>query len=141
MSDKIHVSSGSPMEPIIGFCRAIRVERHIWVAGTAPIASDGSAAHVGDVYGQTRRCIEIAAEAIGKAGGSLDDVVRTRIMLTSIENWRDAARAHGDVFATIRPVATFVEVSRFIDPEWLVEMEFDCFISGNSAGDEKVGLP
>ena len=125
---RTNVGSGSPMEPEIGFCRAVRVGAHIAIAGTAPIAPGGGTAAPGDVYGQTRRCIEIIAAAIAEAGGSLEQVVRTRVMLVDIGQWREAARAHGEVFAHIRPVCTFVEVSRFIDPDWLVELEADAIV-------------
>lgn len=121
------VSSGSPLEPTIGFSRAMRTGPLIAVAGTAPIGPDGRTAHPGDVYEQTRACLAIASRAIEEAGGRLQDTVRTRIMLTDIERWREAARAHGEVFAEIRPACTFVGVSRFIDPEWLVEIEVDCY--------------
>jgi enamine deaminase RidA (YjgF/YER057c/UK114 family) len=120
------ISSGSPLEPQIGFSRAVRVGNLLAVAGTAPIAADGSVAAPNDVYGQTRRCLEIIAAAIDDASLSLDAVIRTRIMLTSIDTWRDAARAHGEYFSAIKPACTFVEVSRFIDPGWLVEVEADC---------------
>ena len=95
-------------------------------AGTAPIGDDSRTVGPGDVYAQTRRCIDIAEGAITSAGLSLDTVIRTRILLTDISRWREAARAHGERFASIRPVTTFVEVSRFIDREWLVEIELDC---------------
>ncbi|MEO6688684.1 MAG: RidA family protein [Dokdonella sp.] len=120
------VSSGSPLEPCIGFSRAVRVGCHLAVAGTAPIAPDGGVATPGDVYGQTRRCLEIVAQAIADAGLPLDSVVRTRIMLTDISRWEEAARAHGETFARIKPACTFVEVKGFIDREWLVELEADC---------------
>ena len=87
------VSSKSPLEPRIGFSRAVRVGRIVAVSGTAPFATDGSVACPGDVYGQTRRCLEIIAEAVVDAGLSLDTVVRTRIMLTDISQWEAAARA------------------------------------------------
>jgi enamine deaminase RidA (YjgF/YER057c/UK114 family) len=102
------------------------------VAGTAPIAPDGSTTAPGDVESQTRRCIEIAAAALEAAGASLADVIRTRIMLTSIDDWQAAARAHGAAFADIRPACTFVEVSRFIDPQWLVEVEMDAIVMGDA---------
>jgi enamine deaminase RidA (YjgF/YER057c/UK114 family) len=120
------VSSGSPLEPQIGFSRAVRVGNLLAIAGTAPIAPDVSVAAPGDVYGQTRRCLDIIATAIRDSGLGMEDVIRTRIMLTSIESWRDAARAHGESFARIKPACTFVEVVRFIDPGWLVEVEADC---------------
>ena len=124
-----NVSSGSPLEPEIGFSRAVRVGPLIFVAGTAPIAAEGGTEAPGDVYRQTRRCIEIGAAAIREAGGRLDDVVRTRVMLVDISRWREAARAHGEFFSAVRPVCTFVQVSGFIDPEWLVEVELDCAVS------------
>ena len=104
-------SSGSPFEPRIGFSRAVRVGQIVAVSGTAPIAADGSVACPGDVYGQTRRCLEIIADAVVvDAGLSFDTVVRTRIMLTDVSQWEAAARAHGEFFAAIRPATTFVEV-------------------------------
>lgn len=122
------VSSGSYLEPQIGFSRAVRVGNVVSVAGTAPIAAGGGTDGTGDVHRQTRRCLEIVAEALRQAGAGLGDVTRTRIMLTDIATWKDAARAHGEVFADIRPACTFVEVSRFIDPDWLVEVEADAVI-------------
>jgi enamine deaminase RidA (YjgF/YER057c/UK114 family) len=120
------VSSGSPFEPRIGFSRAVRAGQIVAVSGTAPIAPDGSVACPGDVYGQTRRCLEIVAKAVADSGLSLETVVRTRIMLTDITQWEAAARAHGEFFASIRPANTFVEVSGFINRGWLVEVEADC---------------
>jgi enamine deaminase RidA (YjgF/YER057c/UK114 family) len=120
------VSSGSPFEPRIGFSRAVRVGSIVAVSGTAPIAPDGSVAAPGDVYGQTRRCLDIIARAVGEAGLGLHNVIRTRVMLTDISRWEEAARAHGEVFSTVKPACTFVEVKRLIDPGWLVEIEADC---------------
>ncbi len=124
------ISSGSPLEPQIGFSRAVRVGNLLAIAGTAPMAADGSVAAPGNAYAQTRRCLEIISAAISAAGLGLDDVIRTRVMLTNIDNWRDAARAHGEYFAAIRPACTFVEVARFIDRGWLVEVEADCVVQG-----------
>ena len=123
------ISSGSQYEQPIGMSRAVRIGPWIAVGGTAPIASDGSNAHPGDVYAQTKVCLEIMLRAIEDAGGSANDVIRTRIMLVDITTWKDAARAHGEVFDAIRPACTFVQVSRFIDPAWLVETEADCVVS------------
>jgi enamine deaminase RidA (YjgF/YER057c/UK114 family) len=122
------ISSGSYLEPEIGFSRAVRVGQFIAVAGTAPIAAAGGTAALGDAYGQTIRCLEIIREAVAEAGGTMANIIRTRIMLTEISNWRDAARAHGEVFRDIRPACTFVQVSGFIDPAWLVEIEADCVV-------------
>ena len=121
-----NISSGSPFEPKIGFSRAVRIGPHLAISGTAPIAANGEVAAPGDVYGQTKRCLEIAAAAIASADMSLEDTIRTRIMLTDISRWADAARAHGEVFGAIRPACTFVEVKGLIDKAWLVEIEVDC---------------
>ncbi|NOS67335.1 MAG: RidA family protein [Candidatus Peribacteraceae bacterium] len=123
-----NVSSDSPMEPTIGFSRAVRIGNVIAVAGTAPMTPDGKTACPCDVYGQTKRCIEIMKKAIEEAGGSLQNVVRTRIMLTDISRWEEAAKAHGEFFSDIRPACTFVEVSALIKNDWLVETEADCVI-------------
>jgi len=122
------VSSGSHLEPEIGFSRAVRIGPIIAVAGTAPIAAAGGTAAPGDVYGQTVRCLEIIGKAVADAGGTIAGIVRTRIMLTDMSHWREAARAHGEMFRDIRPACTFVQVSGFIDPAWLVEVEADCVV-------------
>ncbi|WP_327282909.1 MULTISPECIES: RidA family protein [unclassified Streptomyces] len=122
------IGSGSPLEPRIGFSRAVRKGPHVAVAGTAPIGDDGTTVGRGDVHAQTARCLDIAEAALKAAGASLEDVIRTRIMLTDITSWEEAARAHGERFADIRPACTFVEVSRFIDPDWLVEVEVDAVL-------------
>lgn len=117
------VSSGSPLEPEIGFSRAIRKGAYVAVAGTAPIGDDGTTVGKGDVYARTVRCLDIAEAALKAAGALPTDVVRTRVMLTDVSRWQEAARAHGERFATVRPACTFVEVSRFVDPDWLVEVD------------------
>lgn len=122
------VSSGSPLEPQIGFSRAVRKGAHVAVAGTAPIGDDGTTVGQGDVHAQTVRCLDVAEAALKAAGASLEDVVRSRIMLTDVTRWREAAQAHGERFASVRPTCTFAEVSRFIDPDWLVEVELDAVL-------------
>ena len=130
MADKRSlVSSGSYLEPVIGFSRAVRVGNHIAVGGTAPIAVGGGTAGVGDVYAQTRRCLEIIEKALVDAGGKLEHVTRTRIILTDIGLWKDAARAHAEAFSVIRPVTTMVAVTAFVDPDWLVEIEVDATVT------------
>jgi enamine deaminase RidA (YjgF/YER057c/UK114 family) len=124
-----NVSSGSPFEKSIGFSRAVRIGDVIAVSGTAPILPDGSTAAKGDVYGQTKRCIEIMRKAVEDAGGHLKDVIRTRIMLVDISTWEKAAQAHGEVFSDIRPACTFVEISGLINEDWLVETEAECVLS------------
>ncbi len=100
------------------------------MSGTAPLDEHGKTVCPGDLYSQTKRCIEIMLGAIETAGGSAADVIRTRILLTDIHGWQDAARAHGEFFRDVRPACTFVQVAAFIDPEWLVETEADCLVAG-----------
>ena len=121
-------SSGSPLEPMIGFSRAVRVGTIIAVSGTAPLGPDGKTVAPGDVYAQAHRCLEIVVAALAELGAGPEDVIRTRILLTDADRWREAARAHGEVFAAVQPACTFIEVARFIDPEWLVEIEADAIL-------------
>jgi enamine deaminase RidA (YjgF/YER057c/UK114 family) len=122
------VSSGSPFEPRVGMSRAVRVGDWISVSGTAPLR-DGRTVGIGDAAAQARRCLEIIDTALEQAGASLADVVRTRTLLTRIEDWEEVTRVHGEVFGTIRPANTVMQVVRFIDPEWLVEFEADALVA------------
>jgi enamine deaminase RidA (YjgF/YER057c/UK114 family) len=125
---RTRVSSGSPYEPRVGISRAVRAGPIITVAGTAPLGPDGRTVARGDPAAQARRCLEIIATALADAGASLHDVVRTRILLTRIEDWQAVAAVHGEFFRDIRPVNTIMQISRFIDPDWLVEIEADAVI-------------
>ena len=122
------ISTGSPYEPKIGISRAVRVGHFITVAGTAPLGADGRTVGHGDAAAQARRCLEIIAAALKQAGSSVADVVRTRILLTRIDDWQAVAAAHGEVFRDIRPANTVMQISRFIDPDWLVEIETDAVV-------------
>jgi enamine deaminase RidA (YjgF/YER057c/UK114 family) len=124
------VSSGSPYEPVIGISRAVRIGNLIAVSGTAPIGPDGKNVGVGDPAAQARRCFEIIRLALEEAGVGLKDVIRTRTFLTRIEDWEAVGRVHGEVFEGIRPASTMIQVTRFIDPDWLVEIEADAIIEG-----------
>jgi enamine deaminase RidA (YjgF/YER057c/UK114 family) len=118
------ISSGSPFEPQIGFSRAVRVGSLVYVAGTAPVGAEA-----GDAATQAERCLEIIGEAVQNAGGSLADVVRTRVFLTRIEDWPKVAQVHGRVFGLVRPACTVVQVSGFIDARWRVEIEADAVVA------------
>ena len=128
MSKRKNVSTGSPYEPIVGISRAVRIGNVVAVAGTAPLGPDGKTLGAGDPRAQARRCFEISRVALEQAGATLKDVIRTRILLTRIEDWRAAAEVHGEFFRDIRPVNTIMQVSRFIDPEWLIETEVDAIV-------------
>lgn len=123
------ISSGSPYEDIVGFSRAVRVGPFIAVGGTAPIDEEGNTVGVGDIALQTKQCIEVIRIALEMAGASLNDVVRTRMLLTNIEDWSKAANVRASYFKTIKPVDTILQVSRFINSDWLIEIEADAIIS------------
>jgi len=122
------ISSGSPFERKIGMSRAVRAGSFISVSGTAPIR-DGKTAHVGDAAAQARICLEIIRKALVDTGTSLNHVIRTRTLLTRIEDWESVAKVHGEYFGEIRPANTVMQVSRFIDPDWLVEIEADAVVT------------
>ena len=122
------VSSGSPYEPKVGISRAVRAGSFVTVSGTAPLGPDGRTVGRGDPAAQARRCLEIIGAALEQAGASFRHVVRTRTLLTRIEDWQAVAAVHGEVFGAIRPANTIMQVSRFIDPDWLVEFEADAVI-------------
>jgi enamine deaminase RidA (YjgF/YER057c/UK114 family) len=126
-----NISGGSPYEPIIGFSRAVRVGNTVHLAGTGPVGADNE-----DAEGQTRRIFAIAAEALAKAGASLEHVVRTRMFLTHVEDWEAVGRVHGEHFGQVRPAATMVVVAALLNPAWRVEIEMDAVIPEHSSGPE-----
>jgi enamine deaminase RidA (YjgF/YER057c/UK114 family) len=121
-----HIASGSPLEPVLGFSRAVRVGPAVFVSATAAIWPDG---HVdADVTVQARRCLAIIGEALGGAGASLADVVRTRVYLIDAADGAAVGRVHGEAFGAIRPATGFIVVSGFLDPRWRVEIEADALM-------------
>jgi enamine deaminase RidA (YjgF/YER057c/UK114 family) len=118
-----NISGGSPFEPIIGFSRAVRIGNTVHLAGTGPVGADNE-----DVTGQTRRIFAIAEKALAEAGTSFNDVVRTRMFLTHVEDWEAVGRVHGDFFGDIRPAATMVVVAALLNPNWRIEIEMDAVI-------------
>ena len=125
--ERRRVASGSPYEPVIGFSRAIVAGNHVSVSGTAPIMPDDGEPP-SDAYGQTKRCLEIIVDALREAGASASDVVRTRTYLVDAADWEEVGRAHGEVFADVRPSSTMVVVTGFLDPRWRVELEADAIV-------------
>jgi enamine deaminase RidA (YjgF/YER057c/UK114 family) len=126
MADRQRVASGSPFEPTIGFCRAMRVGDRVLVAGTAPIWPDGSCDP--DPGVQARRCFAIILEAMREVGAEPKHVVRTRMFLTDASYAEAVGAAHGAIFAEIRPVATMVVVAGLLDPRWKVEIEAEAIL-------------
>ncbi len=123
MSERVHLAGTSPYEPIIGFSRAVRVGRHVYVSGTGPVDADNA-----DPATQTEQCLTLIAAILKEAGSSIEHVVRTRLYLTRIEDWEEIARIHGKFFSIVRPAATMVIVSSLLNPDWRVEVEVDAII-------------
>ena len=124
--ERQNIASGSPYEPIMGFSRAVRAGQHVFVAGTAPVMPEGEELP-SDAYRQTKRCLEIIVAVLAEAGAGPEHVVRTRIFATSAGIFEEVARAHGAVFAEIRPACTFV-ITQLIDPRWHVEIEAEALV-------------
>lgn len=133
MTTRMNVSYGQPLEATLGFSRARRIGNIVALTGAAPIAPDGGVHAPGDMYAQTVRSLEIIRDVLQRAGATLEDVIRTRILVTDIDRWEEAARAHGEVFGAVRPACTFMQVSRFIHPDWLVEIEADAVLASASS--------
>jgi enamine deaminase RidA (YjgF/YER057c/UK114 family) len=127
MSEYQKISSGSPWELITGYSRAVRVGNQVWVSGTAPVWPDGSINP--DAREQTRQAFDTISHALIEAGGSLRDVVRTRIFMTDPVDFDAVSAVHGELFSEVRPANTTVIVARLLNPEWKVEVEVDAVIA------------
>jgi enamine deaminase RidA (YjgF/YER057c/UK114 family) len=134
MNERINFGSGGKWEGPVGYSRVVRVGPQFFVAGTTATAADGRIVGVGDAYAQTRAALANIEAALVRAGARLSDVVRTRIYVTDIARWEEIGRAHGEVFGSIRPVTSMVEVARLIDPAMLVEIEADALMADEQPG-------
>lgn len=124
------ILNGNPMEEVVGFSRAVRVGPFIAIGGTAPVDADGRTVGVGNAAAQAERCFEIAGDALARAGSGWQDVVRTRLILTDIEDWKAVVEVRKKYCRASKPVDTIVQVARFVNPEWLVEIEVDAVVAG-----------
>jgi enamine deaminase RidA (YjgF/YER057c/UK114 family) len=125
--ERTRIASGSPYESIVGFSRVVREGHHLSVAGTAPIMPEGVEPPT-DAYGQAKRCFEIIEAALREAGAGPEHVIRTRVFLVNAADWEEVGRAHGELFADVRPVNTMVVVKGLLDDGWLLEVEADAIV-------------
>ena len=123
-----NISGSSHFEPIIGFSRAVRVGNTVHVSGTGPVGADEA-----DAAAQTRHIFTIIQSSLEKAGAKLEDVVRTRMYLTHVEDWEVVGNVHGEFFGSIRPAATMLVVAKLLNPSWRVEIEADAVISNSES--------
>ncbi len=137
---RINIASGSPFEPLRGYSRAVQLGDQLYISGTTAMTNQGDVAHPGDAYQQTKAVLNTIKNLLNKRGFATSDVVRTRLFVTNIVAWDDYARAHQEVFGTIRPTSSMVQVAKLVDPRLVIEMEVDAIRGAHRIEDLRLDL-
>lgn len=124
-TERVNLSSGSALEPLRGYSRAVRAGTHLFISGTTAVDESGEVVFAGDAYEQTKFILMRVRDILAAAGFELRDVVRTRLFVTNMAKWDEYARAHREVFESIRPASSIVQVVKLVDPRLVIEMELD----------------
>ncbi len=128
MKNRINISTGTKWEDVVGYSRLVKVDNQIFVTGTVAVDENGNVVGENNVYEQTKFIIEKVKKILNQVGADLENVVRTRMFVTDISKWEEIGKAHGEFFNAIKPATTMVEVSKLIDPKFLIEIEFDAVL-------------